>query len=123
MKAEDSLLNRVGKKQSFDVPEGYFEHLASEVMAHLPEKEPIALKNEPITLWTKLKPFVYMAAMFVGAALIIRVASSRYEQLVGDSTQDGEADIVTEQLIDIAVSGSMMDDYSLYVYLNEDFAE
>ena len=39
MKEEDNILNKVGKKNSFKVPEGYFENLTSEVMGKLPEKE------------------------------------------------------------------------------------
>ena len=39
MKEEDNILKKVGKKNSFKVPEGYFENLTSEVMGKLPEKE------------------------------------------------------------------------------------
>ena len=43
MKEEDTLLKKLGKENSFKVPEGYFENLTSEVMNKLPEKETIAL--------------------------------------------------------------------------------
>ena len=76
MKEEDTLLKKIGKEHSFKVPDGYFENLTSEVMNKLPEKEKVAFKEEHISTWTRLKPLFYMAAMFVGAALIIRVASS-----------------------------------------------
>ncbi len=39
MKEEDTLLKKLGKENSFKVPEGYFENLTSEVMNKLPEKE------------------------------------------------------------------------------------
>lgn len=32
MKEEDTLLKKLGKENSFKVPEGYFENLTSEVM-------------------------------------------------------------------------------------------
>lgn len=39
MKEEDILLKKLGKENSFKVPDGYFENLTSEVMNKLPEKE------------------------------------------------------------------------------------
>ena len=39
MKEEDNILKKVGRENSFKVPEGYFENLTSEVMGKLPEKE------------------------------------------------------------------------------------
>ena len=35
MKEEDTLLKKLGKENSFKVPEGYFENLTSEVMNKL----------------------------------------------------------------------------------------
>ncbi len=76
MKEEDNILKKVGKENVFRVPDGYFENLTSEVMSRLPEKEtPAIIKREP-TKWERIKPWVYMTAMFAGAALIIRVAST-----------------------------------------------
>ena len=75
MKEEDILLKKLGEEDSFKVPDGYFENLTSEVMNKLPEKEKVVFKEEPVSTWTRLKPLLYMAAMFVGAALIIRAVS------------------------------------------------
>ena len=38
MKEEDILLKKLGKEDSFKVPDGYFENLTSEMMNKLPEK-------------------------------------------------------------------------------------
>lgn len=120
MKEEDTLLKKIGKEHSFKVPEGYFENLTSEVMNKLPEKEKIVLTEEQSGKWAKLKPFMYMAAMFIGAALIIRVASSDHKPMTNDvATVDADTEVVSDQLIDVAVNGAMMDDYSLYVYLSD----
>ena len=67
MKEEDILLKKLGKENSFKVPDGYFENLTSEVMNKLPEKEKVVFKEEPVSTWTRLKPLLYMAAMFVGS--------------------------------------------------------
>lgn len=124
MREEDNIRKKVGTQNSFQVPEGYFENLTSEVMNKLPQKEKSAFEVETPTVWTRMKPLVYMAAMFVGAALIIRVASSGPEK-VSDEVAVSETDVeaVTDEYIDAAMDRSMLDDYSLYVYLSDAPAE
>ena len=126
MKEEDTLLKKIGKEHSFKVPDGYFENLTSEVMNKLPEKEKVAFKEEHISTWTRLKPLFYMAAMFIGAALIIRVASSNHQPATVDdqlTANDAGTEIVSDEYIDVALDRSMLDDYSLYVYLSDATAE
>ena len=60
MKEEDILLKKLGKEDSFKVPDGYFENLTSEVMNKLPEKEKVVFKEEPVSTWTRLKPLLYI---------------------------------------------------------------
>ena len=121
MKEEDTLLKKIGKEHSFKVPDGYFENLTSEVMNKLPEKEKVAFKEEHVSTWTRLKPLFYMAAMFVGAALIIRVASSDHKPVADDIavTEVDTEVVVSDEMIDVAVDRAMLDDYSLYVYLSD----
>ena len=54
-----------------------------------------------------------MAAMFVGAALIIRVASSNHAPAASDCMAADETEVEMEY-IDMAVDNTMLDDYSLY---------
>jgi len=122
MKEEDKILRKVGTDNHFTVPEGYFENLTSEVMNKLPEKEKSAFTLKEPTKWDKVKPWLYMAAMFVGAALIIRVASSGGNKSIEDKTVTAETETtepVSDQYIDAVLDHSMMDDYSLYVYLTD----
>ena len=91
MKEEDKILKKIGTENPFRVPDGYFENLTSEVMNRLPEKEKLtAVQTEP-TIWQKVRPWLYMTAMFIGAALIIRVASSEHtpsvERMAADDTE------------------------------------
>ena len=115
MKEEDKILKKVGTENPFRVPDGYFESFTSEMMDRLPEKEkPVILLKEP-TRWEKIRPWLYMSAMFIGAALIIRVASSDRTPAVDRvANDDTEMEI---EYINTALDNSMMDDYSLYVYL------
>ena len=121
MKEEDILLKKLGKENSFKVPDGYFENLTSEVMNKLPEKEKVAFKEEPVSTWTRLKPLLYMAAMFVGAALIIRVASSDRKSVadIDVAVTEIETEVISDEMIDMALDRAMLDDYSLYVYLSD----
>lgn len=117
MKEEDKIRKTLGTENPFRVPEGYFEQLTSEVMDRLPEKEHIA--THETTMWERIRPLLYMTAMFIGAALIIRVASSHYTPQADNSevvatVGDEEAEM---EYIDMAMENTMMDDYSLYVYL------
>lgn len=122
MKEEDKILKKIGTENPFRVPDGYFENLTSEVMNRLPEKEKlIAVQTEP-TMWQKVKPWLYMTAMFIGAALIIRVASSDRTPAATDRMAADETETEMEY-INMAVDNSMLDDYSLYVYLADSDAE
>ena len=122
MKEEDKIQKKIGTENPFRVPEGYFENLTSEVMNRLPEKEKlIAVQTEP-TMWQKVRPWLYMTAMFIGAALIIRVASSDRTPAATDRMAADETETEMEY-INMAVDNSMLDDYSLYVHLADSDAE
>ena len=124
MKEEDKILRKVGTGNAFKVPENYFEGLTAEVMSKLPEKEKVLVAKKEVGRWTKLKPLLYMAAMFVGAALIIKVASTEFNSPMPNAIVDVNGlEGISDQYISEAVNGSMMDDYSLYVYLSDSNAE
>ena len=121
MKEEDNILKKVGTENAFRVPEGYFENFTSELMNRLPEKEKLAFEQKEPTMWERVKPWAYMAAMFVGAALIIRVASSDHKPAAVDEVAVTEVDteVVSDEMLDVALDRAMLDDYSLYVYLSD----
>ena len=124
MKEEDKLLKKIGTENPFRVPEGYFEGFTSDLMSRLPEKEKTDVHREPTT-WEKVRPWLCMAARFIGAALIIRVASPGETVSNGQQQQQiaaDESDIEMEY-IRTAIENTMMDDYSLYVYLSDENAE
>ena len=68
-------LDTIGKTDPFKVPEGYFENFVIDIISKLPER-PVE-KPKVINLWEKVKPWVYMAAIFVGVALIININKQR----------------------------------------------
>jgi hypothetical protein len=64
-------LEEMKEKNPFKVPEGYFESLTDNIMSRLPEKT----ESEPrvLSLWERIQPWVYMAAMFAGIAFMVKL--------------------------------------------------
>jgi hypothetical protein len=120
MKEEDKLFRKIGTDNPFSVPDGYFEQMTSELMDKLPEMKPVIAEMKEASRWERLKPLLYMAAMFVGAALIINVATFRSGgSTAADTTAQteiSEAEQEDRYICEMA-DGAQMDDYSLYVYL------
>ncbi len=117
MKEEDILRKKLSIEDNpFKVPENYFENFSSQLMDQLPDKPTIVEASKP-SKWQKIKPLFYMAAMFVGAALIIKVASNEMDNNELNQMEGFELSEVDDRYINEVVNGSMLDDYSLYVYL------
>lgn len=71
MNKKMNKLSDVKPSNPFTVPDGYFDNLAQNVLSSLPER--VSPEAPPRTLWQQMQPFVYMAAMFAGIALMIRI--------------------------------------------------
>jgi len=118
MKEEDDILRKIGKENPFKVPDGYFDNFTSGLMEILPEK-PDMPKKKPITTWTKIQPWVYMAAMFIGAALFIRVVSFTENEKARKAKSTAETELTQEKYVQNVVESSRMDDYQLYEFLTD----
>ena len=61
------------------VPDGYFESFCERMEAALPARpelespEAVAEAQRPHTLWQKVRPYVYMAAMFAGVWCMLQI--------------------------------------------------
>lgn len=75
MKHEDStILKKYGKDPGFKVPENYFDDFNTRMTRMLPDVEITPIDIKP-TMWQRIKPFAYMAAMFAGVWLMMTVFS------------------------------------------------
>ena len=75
MKQEDStILNKYGKNPGFKVPENYFEDFNKRMSAMLPDVEITPVDIKP-TMWQRVKPLAYLAAMFAGVWCMMSVFS------------------------------------------------
>ena len=116
MKREDStLLTKYGKDSGFKVPENYFEDFNKRMTEMLPEVEITPVDVKP-TMWQRVRPLVYLAAMFVGVWCMMSVFNHF------NGTQTDSVGAVAEKLIDdksnvdeFLMSGSVSD-YDLINY-------
>ncbi len=58
-------MEKFGRDTGMTVPDGYFENFSKQFMDKLPEY-PEAPRPKPLSTWQRIKPYVYMAAMFAG---------------------------------------------------------
>ena len=111
MKHEDStILKKYGKDPGFKVPENYFDDFNKRMADMLPDVEITPVDVKP-TMWQRVKPLVYMAAMFAGVWCMLSVFSHftdtgnglRINQ-VAEKLQDDNGN-----LDDFIMSGSVSD--------------
>lgn len=69
------ILTKVDRNDGMTVPDGYFDDFAAKMMASLPEKEweSPASKVMPRSFWQKVRPYVYLAAMFMGVWCMMKM--------------------------------------------------
>lgn len=81
MKEDNDILKQIGHRDGMTVPDGYFADFAARMAASLPKTEFEESKDPgniiiQRTLWQKVRPYVYMAAMFAGVWCMMKMFSS-----------------------------------------------
>ncbi|SCQ20436.1 hypothetical protein TFUB4_01227 [Tannerella forsythia] len=71
MKIQQFNIEDEKKKNSFRVPEGYMEGLTDQIMARLPEC-PQQKETKVVSMADKIRPWLYLAASFIGLLLIFK---------------------------------------------------
>ena len=117
MAKEDKILQNIGKKNPFTVPEQYFENFTQELMDKLPAKETILQAEEP-TLWQRVKPWLYMAAMFCGIMLSVRIFVGEPQQEEFPISQ-AEAEMLPEEEWENFIRRAFTDNYETYQFLTD----
>lgn len=102
MKEDSDILNKIGQKNGMTVPNGYFEDFAARMANELPEKQSFAAIT-PKTTWQKIRPYVYMAAMFGGVWCMIKMFSMMTptpEKLTFDNNATLAAAVSNDDFVD-----------------------
>ncbi len=107
MEKERDILKVAGKENPFKVPDGYFESVTSSIMDRL--EEPVVVKTPVVTMWLRVRPYVYLAAMFIGITCMIRVYT-------GLTSGVNNKNSIVEQTTDEYLLSSV-DTYTFYEYL------
>ena len=115
MKEEQELITRCGKENPFRTPQGYFEQFHKQLMENLPEMEPKVQAPVHVSLFTHIKPWLYMAAMFVSTIFVVQGLMYVQGNRITDSALVAD-EIYTEEA-DHFMSSSLYNEYALYSYL------
>ena len=115
MNPEEKILQKIGKKNPFTVPENYFENFTQELMDKLPAKEAV-FQTEAPTLWQRVKPWLYMTAMFCGIMLSVRIFVGKPQQEEVPISQ-AEAEMLPEEEWENFMRRSFTDNYETYQFL------
>lgn len=131
MNEELEIIKKCGKGNPFKVPEGYFEDFASNLMAQLPTKEEMTVEAElaepRITPWQRIKPWIYLAAMFIGTIVCVRVvlgehpngAANNVSHITASDFSLSDFEQMSDEELASVVEYTMMDNYTLYQYLSD----
>ena len=121
MGTERNKLDELKGRQPFRVPDGYFEGLTEDIMSRLPE-HPV-VKSKKISMYDRVKPLLYMAAMFIGAILILNILGKNNQP---DQKGDSNATTVVSSRDALSEDDEFMDymaemyaDKFAYSYLDD----
>lgn len=106
---EDILTTRLGRNDGMTVPDGYFDTFSRRMMASLPERpeiESAKIEFKPRTNWQKLRPYVYLAAMFTGIWCMLKM----FTMMGGMGNENSHVDS-NPVLADALSSPDFFDDY------------
>lgn len=120
---KEDFLTKIDRRDGMTVPEGYFADFAARMADALPEipfekEEPaVKLVYPPRSLWQRVRPYVYMAAMFAGVWCMLKMftnITSTVDQFPQPSSVLAEAlsndSFVDEFIIDDVNQWDLMDD-------------
>ena len=120
MNEEKYIEEKAGRRNPFQVPEGYFDRLADQVMASLPEREPVAAV--PKARRVALRPLYYAAAA-VCAFLISVVVWQSFPETTTTQPMPVQASVASQEVNDDdfeeAADYMMLDNYDIYACLTD----
>lgn len=116
MKSENSkILEKLGKNPGFKVPENYFDDFNAKLMDSLPEVK--ITEEEKPSLWVRVRPFIYMAAMFAGVWLMMNVSSIIKTTATGDQrVANIKAGVAVEKNAEDFLDYEGINDYEIMTY-------
>lgn len=119
MNEEKYIEERVGRRNPYKVPEGYFDAFTSQLMQQLPER-PVNARQ------VRMRRPLYLAAACLAALLISGVAWMFFSQPEAQPEAQSQAPVQiaaqqesVEESIDEAADYMMLDNHEIYALLSE----
>lgn len=120
MEEEKYIEQKVGKRNPFRVPEGYFEDFHAQLMQQISEQKRPEQKPRAKSVWMR-KPMYYAAAcacaLFISATAWL--LTSKPDTNVSAPTQLASQQDVHEEEFDEAADYMMLDNHEIYALLSE----
>lgn len=113
MNEEEYLRTKLGNRNPFTVPEGYFDHLADRVMQQLPAER----KH---TVVRSLRPWLYAAAciaILIVSVLFVSHQSNQPTQQQAAVNNTSKTETQSDNYIDDMADYAMVDNEEIYLYL------
>ena len=118
------ISKKIGKKNPFSVPEGYFDQFADKLMATLPEKQmPISKATPKTAVFKRLRPWMVAAAcltvVMLGAVVYFYKDNPAVEkqQIAADTTEQDNYIYYSDNYIDDEANYAMLDNQEIYACL------
>lgn len=110
------ILEKVGRNDGFRVPEGYFDSFAESLEQQLPPNDmELAARAgvvAPRSIWQRVRPYVYLAAMFMGVWCMMNMVSLLHPSDPDTASPALAAALGNEQFVgDYMASEGVYDDY------------
>ncbi|MDR1335490.1 MAG: hypothetical protein LBK22_01520 [Tannerella sp.] len=86
MKTKQTKLEELKDRNPFQVPDGYLEGLTARIMSRLPEKP--REETRTVSLSGRIRPWLYLAAVFIGLIFLFRVFSLPFTGTKGNGSPD-----------------------------------
>ena len=118
MKIQQFNIEDEKKKNSFRVPESYMEGLTDRIMARLPEC-PQQKETKVVSMADKIRPWLYLAASFIGLLLIFKGIQG--ERVQKDHTADPL--LVKMEAPEASLNAISEEDQEFLEYLEAQYAD
>jgi hypothetical protein len=116
MKTENNnILDKIGRKDGMTVPNDYFADFQAKMEGMLPyneEAESTKKIKAPRSFWGRVRPYVYMAAMFAGVWCMVKMFSLFTPANVDLSIDNNEV-----------LTKALSDENFIYDYLRDDVSD
>ena len=124
MEAKWNKLDELKGENPFKVPDGYIEGLGKQIMAAIPEES--YTEATVISMRDRIRPWLYIASVFVGLLIILRIFISPVSQETHqqDDTSSYFQALVSEEILqDISEDDLEYLEFIENQYLDREFAE